>query len=52
MRELTKAYLDEDPFGAAGDGDDDDDDDQEEAKELPAEHGVKDKDNRDIVDNN
>jgi len=53
-RVLTKAYLDEDPFGDAGEADGEDgEDDQEEVKDiLPSEEGVKNKDNRDIVDNN
>ncbi len=51
VKELTKAYLDEDPFGDVGGDGESEDDDQEEAKEVIGQ-GVIDRDNRDIVDNN
>jgi len=50
VRQLTRAYLDEDPFGE--DGAPDEEEDGEEEKEVDAGEGVKNRDNRDIVDNN
>jgi hypothetical protein len=50
VRQLTRAYLDEDPFG--DDGAAEDEEDGEEEKEVDVGEGVKNRDNRDIVDNN
>ena len=50
VRQLTRAYLDDDPFG--DDDAADDDVDGEEEKEVDIGEGVKNRDNRDIVDNN